>query len=221
MLRYDLRKGIFMKTFVTMTALALVLASPAARAEYTGGGAMAPSSSVSSTVDQKASDAKTSMKDHLQKFKDDHEQTWEKLKAERAAHWHGISMHVSKGDTADSAPATGKAMETASASTSPDEGGSGSAPVSDSGQRPSRWESFKENHQDGIASVKDHAETAKTHLESGKDKVKESAQHFEDTHQDKVDAAKDKLHQFEDNHQDTIDAAKDKWHAWRDKHSSN
>lgn len=218
-----------MNRFALMTALALVLAAPSAHAEYTGGGAMSagPSAPIASVPQSEGSSASTSSsglkqtaKDEWDKFKTDHQQTLEKLEAARRAHWHGVSMHLGKGE----ASASDNAKASAGMTPDPDTGeprvaSSDAQADADTGKRPSRWEAFKENHEQGGSSAKDEAHGVKGHLEAGKEKVKDAASHWEESHQDKVSAVKDKVDEFKDKHQETISSMKDKWHAWHDKHS--
>lgn len=225
-----LLEGNAMNRFALMTALALVLAAPSAHAEYTGNGAISagPSAPIASlpqqsgTATSSSTDLKSSAKEKWDNFKNSHEDAWEKLEAARRAHWHGISMHVGKGKASapDTTPAS--AGMTADPDTGEQAEVSGDTQASvDTGKRPSRWESFKENHAEGMTDAKEHAHGVKEHLESGKEKVKDAASHWEENHQDKVAAVKDKVEDFKDRHQDAIDSAKDKWHAWRDKHSGS
>ena len=100
-----------MKKLILMTALAVVLSVSAAHADYTGGGAVAPSSgsSASGAATDDATAGKQALKDRWDKFKSDHEQTWEKLEAERAAHWHGAGMNTASATDTASADKTGDA----------------------------------------------------------------------------------------------------------------
>lgn len=203
-----------MTKFLAMTAVALVLCSLSAHAEYTGSGAISSSSAAGGSGTDSSSDAaKQRLKDDWDKFKNAHEQTWEKLEAARRAHWHGVGHH--DGDATDDNAGPAPSADTA--------GGSGAvAPDTAPGPKPSKWERFKENHQDQKQALQDHVQDMKDGLDARKDEARSDAKDWAAQHKGKVAEAKEKVQQWESDHKDKIDTMKqgmkDKWEQWHAGH---
>lgn len=210
--------GDCMNKFIVMTALALILSASAAQAEYTGGGAIAPSGGVTtpkaslSISGKNVDDAKEAVKERWQNFKNNHAEDWEKLEAARRARWHGA-----KTDTA--APAAGDGNDDSGGWNGGEEAtGSASAEGGEPERRPSKWETIKTSHPDAKEALRGGAENAKGHLGEAKDQIKNTLHEFNEKHHDNMDAAKDNYRQWKDEHQDTIDAVKDHAAEWKENH---
>lgn len=211
-----------MNKFIAMTALALILSAPAAHAEYTGGGAIAPSGGISapkssghtslSISGQNVDDAKDAVKQHWQDFKAKHGDDWEKLEAARRAHWHGAQMQTGAPAAEDGNDTGGGWNRGSEASDgAPVEGGDGEV-------RPSKWETFKANHADTKEAIKDGAENARGNMGKAKEEIKGTLHQFAETHHDNVDAAKENYQQWKTDHQDTIETVKEKAGEWKENH---
>lgn len=209
--------GDYMNKFIAMTALALILSASAAHAEYTGGGAIAPSGGVSAPAKTSMSisgpsvdDAKQAVKQRWQDFKGKHADEWERLEAARRAHWRGA-----KTDTA--APA---ATDGSDDNGGPEDGSNAAEGVSerDGEVRPSKWETFKANHPDTKEAIKEGAESAKGNLGVAKDQIKGRLHEFGEKHHQNVQDAKDHYRDWKEDHQETIDTARDKAAEWKENH---
>jgi hypothetical protein len=212
--------GDCMNKFIAMTALALILSVSAAHAEYTGGGAIAPSGGV--TAAPKASlsisgknvdDAKEAVRERWQNFKNNHADDWQKLEAARRAHWRGA-----KTDTATPSSTEGGSGDNGGWDGSSNTAEGMPAEGEEPERRPSKWETFKAKHPDAKETIKAGAENARGNLGVAKDQIRNTLHEFGEKHHDNVDAAKDNYRHWKDEHQDTIDAAKDKAAEWKENH---
>ncbi|MEZ0225218.1 MAG: hypothetical protein ACAH83_11735 [Alphaproteobacteria bacterium] len=225
-----------MNKFIAMTALALILSASAAQAEYTGGGAMAPSGGITAPAKTTMSisgptvdDAKQAVKQRWQDFKGKHAEDLEKLEAARRARWHSAKTDTAAPAATDGSDDGGNWDGSSNAAETPYDGGDGEV-------RPSKWETFKANHPDTREAIKEGAESAKGNLGVAKDEIKgrlhefgeKHHQNVEDTkahyrdwkenHQETIDAVKDHAAEWKENHQDTISAAKDRVQEWKGNH---
>lgn len=208
--------GDYMNKFIAMTALALILSASAAHAEYTGGGAIAPSGSVTapkssgggtslSISGRSVDDAKEAVRHRWQDFKAKHGDDWEKLEAARRARWHGAKMQTG-------APPAEEGDDTGGGWERTNEASEGE----DAERRPSKWETFKASHPDAKEAMKDGAANARDHLGVAKDKARSGVRNWKENNQDTIDAAKGKVGEWKENNQDKIDAAKDRALEWKE-----
>jgi hypothetical protein len=208
--------GDYMNKFMAMTALALILSASSAHAEYTGGGAIAPSGGITtpksgtslSISGKNVDDAKEAVKQRWQDFKTNHGDDWERLEAARRAHWHGAKTNTAAPTNAQESDDNGSQAGTESAS----EGGNNSE------VRPSKWETFKANHPDTKEALKEGVVNAKGNLGVAKDQIRNTVHEFGEKHHENVEATKEHYRDWKEGHQDTIDAVKDHAAEWKENH---